>query len=417
MLCSAASYNNREPGGYLAHREIQDSFLIRGKMFSNEGDSRCHYTEPFYRDLMRLYTVRDTFNTFKREFAQQLCDNMQGWWYHMDPAFVEDGVADLLRRMKEVAHFEYAQDRTRKHEIACIYDLESLHYVSNDTDAMLTEFYRVSDLGRIGAPADYYFHNDMQLDAMPDYKLYIMINVYCLTDAEREAIFAKARKNHAVILWLYAPGFINTDSEHIMSVENIQAATGMQVELLDKTIAPRFRAEIGHPALAFADPDQFYGFIDRDIHSGIWPGSIYAPPKVKAQPPAFANPGFVIRETEDISVLGRYCLDNTVAMAMKEMDGFTSVYCAAQVVRSEILASLAKYAGAHLYVHTDDFISANETLVSIHARTTGKRTIYFKEPCSPFEVYEKKYYGHDVTEIEVDMRLGDTLTFSVRGEC
>ena len=419
MLCSAASYNNREPGGYLAHREIQDSFLLRNTMFANEGDSRSHWTEPFYRDLMRFYDVEDTINTYKREFAQQLCDNIQGWWYDLDnPGFVEDGMQALLKRMKEVAAFETAQDRTKNHEIALIYDQESIHYVSNDNNAMLLEFYRVTDLGRIGAPVDYYFHNDMTHPEMPDYKLYIMINVYCLSDAERDAIKEKARRNHAMVLWLYAPGFINLNAASIMDNANIEAVTGMKVRRLDQTVSPRFRIErSGHPALALADPWRFYGYLDRSVHSTIWPGSIYAPPKVKAQPPAFANPGFVIEEQEGIEVLGRYCLDKTIAMAMKDDGGYTSVYCATQVLRSDLLQSLAAYAGVHLYTRTDDFICANDTLVSIHAKDTGKRTLYFKQPCSPFEVYEKKFYGHNVTELELDMHLGQTLTFSVRGVC
>jgi hypothetical protein len=125
----------------------------------------------------------------------------------------------------------------------------------------------------------------------------------------------------------------------------------------------------------------------------------------------------VIEEQEGIEVLGRYCLDKSIAMAMKDDGGYTSVYCAAQVVRSDLLQSLAAYAGVHLYTNTDDFICANDTLVSIHAKDTGKRKLYFKQPCSPFEVYEKKFYGHDVTELELDMHLGQTLTFSIRGIC
>ena len=418
MLCSAASYNNRDPGGYLAHREIQDSFLLHGAMFSNEGDSRCHYTAPFYRDLMRMYGVRETVNTMKREFAQQLCENMQGWWYNFDPAFVKDGIFSLLKRMKEVALFHDAQDRRRHHEIAFLYDLESIHYVSNDTDAMLMEFYRVSELGRIGAPGDFYFHNDVSNPAMPDYKLYVMVNVYCLTESEREAIAAKARRNHACVLWLYAPGFIDTGAGEIMSNENIRKTTGMKVCREDRTVSPRFRVTVsGKSPLRWADPDRCYGCLDRDVHSCIWPGSVYAPPKIKPLPPAFANPGFSIEEQEGTAVLGRNCLTGKPAMAMKEMDGYTSVYCTAATVRSEILASLAEYAGAHLYTHTDDFISADDTLVSIHAHWSGRRSIYFKQACSPFEVYEKRYYGRNVTEIEVEMRIGETLTFSVRGEC
>jgi len=60
---------------------------------------------------------------------------------------------------------------------------------------------------------------------------------------------------------------------------------------------------------------------------------------------------------------------------------------------------------------------ANESFVCVHASSDGKKTIRFKKPCSPFEVYEKKYYGQNVTEIEVDMKLGETRMWSVAGEC
>lgn len=53
----------------------------------------------------------------------------------------------------------------------------------------------------------------------------------------------------------------------------------------------------------------------------------------------------------------------------------------------------------------------------IHASYKGTHTLYFKNPCSPFEVYEKKYYGHNITKLELEMRLGDTLMFSLCGEC
>ena len=83
----------------------------------------------------------------------------------------------------------------------------------------------------------------------------------------------------------------------------------------------------------------------------------------------------------------------------------------------ELLASLAEYAGCHLYNTQDDVVYANANFVAIHASFKGRHTIRFKAPCSPFEVYEKRYYGHNVTEIEVDMRLGDTLMFSLQGAC
>ena len=105
------------------------------------------------------------------------------------------------------------------------------------------------------------------------------------------------------------------------------------------------------------------------------------------------------------------------AYGLKEMDGWTSVYCAPQILRSELLASLAEYAGCHLYNKDDDVLYSNQNFVTIHAAYKGKHTLYFKETVSPYEVYEEQYYGHNVTSIELEMRMGDTKMFSLKGEC
>lgn len=332
FLAAPGVYNNREPGGCVAQREMQDSFRLRGQMFVAEEDSRTHLEDSFYRDAMGLYDVRDSIVTLKRDFARVLCEDIYAWWFdqHAEGGrYQHEEIYKLFRRQEEIARFAYGLDRNKENEIALIYDQESCHTVSMYTNTLMLDYYRTSDLARIGAPVDYYFHNDCVRDDMPDYKLYVMINVFRLTDEEREAIIRKARKNHAVVLWLYAPGFINPEAE----------------------------------------------------------------------------------------ILGTYCELGLPAYGLKEMDGWTSVYCAPQILRSELLASLAEYAGCHLYNKDDDVLYANKNFVMVHASYKGKHTIYFKKECSPFEVYEKRYYGHNVTKLEVEIRMGDALMFSLNGEC
>ncbi len=210
------------------------------------------------------------------------------------------------------------------------------------------------------------------------------------------------------MLWLYAPGFINPNAERVMSVENIEKTVGMKLKLIDKTFFPHFRVDPeSHPALSLASASRRYGVIDRDVHSNIWIGPTVLPP-------VYANPGFSI-EDPDATVLGRYCHSGEAAMAMTEKDGFTSIYCAAHVLRSDMLASIAAYAGCHLFMRGDDVLYANENFVAVHAKDDGVRTVYFKKPCSPFEVYERKFYGHNVDHIDVDMKLGDTKMWCVSG--
>ena len=57
-------------------------------------------------------------------------------------------------------------------------------------------------------------------------------------------------------------------------------------------------------------------------------------------------------------------------------------------------------------------VYANDHFVTIHASSNGVKKLRFKENCAPYEIYQKRYYGHGVKEIEFEMQLGETLTFS-----
>lgn len=277
--------------------------------------------------------------------------------------------------------------------------------VSAGVDKRVLDHYRTAELSRIGASVDYYFHNDLNNPAMPDYLLYVMINTYCLSAKEREAIHRKAVKNHATVVWLYAPGLIDLSQENPLDNRHIALTTGMNVERLDTTHSVKFDITLpDHPAMKYAVPDVKYGYIRRPVNSVIWVGNQLDTP--------FLNPCFVIRDETAVE-LGRFCIDGEVAMAYKEYKGFTSVYCTAQVLNAELLTGLAEWAGCHIYGYDDDCLYANDNFVTLHAKYTGKHIIHFKEPCCPFEIYQGRFYGKDVTRLELDMRLGDTLTFCV----
>ena len=415
FLSGPGTYNNREPGGVVAQREMQDSLRIRNMLYICEDDVRTHLSTPaIQREQMHLYTPEDSVNTLKRDFARDICEELQGWWIEIGGSENNKGILNhpdilsLLKRQQEIGELAYSLDRTKKNEIAMIYDTHSVHMVSDYTDKMVLDYFRTSDIHRIGAPVDYYFHDDMANPDMLDYKLYVMLNSYCLTEEEREAVYAKARKNHATVLWMYAPGFIDPESEKALDVKNIEKTTGFKTKILDRTIFPRFKVDPdSHPATSLGYSDKIYGYIDRNVHSNIWTtySELYTD---------FANPGFVIEEASDIEVLGRYCASGEIAYALKECDGFVSAYCCTQVLRSDLIASLAKYSGCHIFTTSEDVLYANENFVAIHASFSGKRTIDFKKACSPYELYEEKTYGENVLSFELDIKLGQTKMFLIK---
>ena len=56
---------------------------------------------------------------------------------------------------------------------------------------------------------------------------------------------------------------------------------------------------------------------------------------------------------------------------------------------------------------------ASRNFVTIHASTSGEKTLYLPKKCSPVEVYEEKTYGNDTDKISFSMLRGETKTFKI----
>ena len=210
------------------------------------------------------------------------------------------------------------------------------------------------------------------------------------------------------MLWVYAPGYVNPDADAVMDLHNIEKTVGMRLAQYEGTIFPNFKVDTAsHRAVARAKGDREYGFIDRNVHCNVWMNL------TELELP-FVNPAFSVVEEEGVQVLGRYCADGKAAYALKEQDGYTSAYCATQVIRSDLIASLASYAGCHIYTEDEDVFFANENFVCIHASYTGTHRITFKAPCTPYEVYEQRAYGENVTSLELSLKLGETKMFYLK---
>ena len=97
-------------------------------------------------------------------------------------------------------------------------------------------------------------------------------------------------------------------------------------------------------------------------------------------------------------------------------DGYTTVFSAAKWLSADVYRGIGGMAGCRVYEDEGDFVFANDRFLTIHAKTAGQKTIRFKRPCDPWEVYERKSYGEGVKEITVRMVRGGTMMFSLTGE-
>ena len=214
------------------------------------------------------------------------------------------------------------------------------------------------------------------------------------------------KRDGKVALWLYGQGFVNPDKSPALANDHVEELTGFKIGRMDRPCSPRFHIVGDHPILKLADPLSQYGDIDRRVESTVWLGH-----PIKSE---FNNPGFYIDDA-DATILGRYSVDELPALALKEDENWSSILCASKLLRSDMLRSIAAYAGVHIYGYDDDVLYANESFVTLHARTTGERTLHLPTVCSPWEVYERRYYGENTDTITVSAYKGQTLMFSLKG--
>lgn len=409
FLAAPGVYVNRQIGGFTGQREMADSFALRNCLFIVEEDTRTHLECPHFQAMFDYYDIEDTYNVLKRDFGRNLCENLTAWWYdhHVGGGrYKHEKIYDLFARQTEIITDALTlPDRRKGNEIAFIYDEESVHTISNQSTKELVEYFRNYEIARIGAGVDQYYHNDMSNPDMPDYKLYVFFNTLCLTDREVDEIHAKLRKNNAVALFVYASGVINPDNEKRFSEENITKLTGIQTACLHEKHHTKYRVKDSVCGMFNRlHKREIYGVNNRPYASNIL---VMVKDIVTFAAPLFYS---VDKQAENLA----YFLTNGLpAVTYKDNDGFRSVFVGSKILNSDIVREVARFAGCHIWSESDDVVYVSDHYLCIHASSDGEKIIALKRTCSPYEVYEKRFYGEKVDTLRMQMYKGQTLTFKL----
>ena len=412
FLAAPGVYENRQAGGQEGQREVQDSFALHGKIYIVEQDTRTLKEHRYFMKCAEIYDMTDTLNIMKREFGRNIAEDVQAWWFDQllgRPRYKYPEVYKLIECQQKVAKEAYSLDRTKKNEIAFIFDEESICAASRQTFRDAVEDMRNYEIHRIGACVDQYYHGDLDLDSMPSYKMYVFFNTYVLTKAEREAIKKKLRKDGAVAVFLHGSGLIDPDSEPHNSVAYMEDLTGFSFALENDHFDPAFRWNgESHPISERLDKREVFGRFSRLRHEMLAGRRIDGYSKF----PSYLYPMPVVQD-EEATHLSYLLTSGFPAVSVKKMEGYTSVYYNSKSIPSAILREIARFAGCHIYIETDEVIYAGRNYLTVHADHTGERKLSFPRPVSLYEVYEEKYYGRGVTEISLPMYLGETKTFRI----
>lgn len=409
FLASPGVYENRQPGGFTGQRQYFDSFRLKNRMFIVEEDARSHLDNRFYQNYFELYDIEDTKNLLKREFGRNICMDLHAWWFDQLPGgkrYKDPAVYELFTQQQAIAKEAYSLDRKKNSEVAFIYDEDSYHVASHETTHQLVELFNNYEIDKIGLPCDRYYKSDFFDGNMPDYKLYVFLNDLCFSDSERAAVQAKLKKNHATALYMYASGMVDFESENKVSADHVSKTVGIKMAQLDEVYRGKFKINgTAHELTKNLDKGEIYG----DFTRKMWANASQFMNRIKTTT-ADLYP-VVYPNDPDATVLAYFLDSKLPALAIKEQDGYTSIYYGSKHISCDEVKEIARYAGCHVYSETDDIVYANKNYITIHAAASGSKTIRLPEKASVTEVYDGTVYGTNVDTFQVEMLKGETKMF------
>ena len=360
-----------------------------------------------FRNLFDYYTIEDSIDILKRDFGKVLARGTYAWWFdqHLGGGrYKHCDMYTLFKKQQEIAAMMPSLPR-KKNEIAFIYDEESLSYISHQSTKECVEYFRNYEAERIGAGVDYYFHNDMSNPEMPDYKLYVFFNTFALNEKERESIKKKLSKNHAVAIWVYAPGVIDLDT-HTMSATYMSDLIGIKMEQVNRFQSGKYKFnENVKQFISITDTTAMYGDVVRPVNGNIL--------TIIEDRKNFNAPIFLPKD-DRATVIAEHVNVAFPAVVVKDVGDFVSVYHASKILSSEFVREFAKYAGVHIYCESDDVLYTDGNTLTIHASTNGVKAISLPKLATVEDLYTGELVGDSVKAFSVQMKKGDTKTYYIK---
>jgi hypothetical protein len=393
-------YDRRGQGEHACNRFLLASFKQHGKLWISESDIRTNFSEfsPHNPSLYgRAPGLEESLACLKREFAHQLCEGGNGWWFQMGRQWYHHPpILSLFSRMQQIGEAAMAADRTSDTDIAAVVDLDSM-LVSPPWPVMapLLDAFKVQETCRIGAPVDHYELDDILADNAKPYKLYLMINCFRLTDQERQRIDQRLRRRGAVLVWMFAPGLFDPDRTSERDVSHCEQLLGFRLEsTIAQATAPTMRlTDAGAAQWPTFDRQRQFGSFERprwqfDPKTGQ---AVQKPAAETKLPERFFGP-------EGAEVLARFVDNQRPAIVQRRTQRATDIWIGSVMAPADLLRAIARRAGCHLYCDADEIVYANKSFLAIHTATSGTRTFHLRRPADVIEVFSGQVVAKNVAE-------------------
>jgi hypothetical protein len=386
ILCSPISYFDRQLGGSGPFMVPVDSVGLHGKLWLNEDDTRTYLSDP-QSGYGRVETPEQTRWVHTRNFANILVRRCTCWWMDL-PGLGWLNAEDIwshLGRLKRLYDRDLGKPSRYAPEVAVIVDEKSLFHLASSNVVSRPLIYELrASFNRLGAPVGIYLLSDLVAGRVPEAKLYLMVNLFALTDEERVAVARTVRREGRVAVWFYGAGLIRDTAD----VRHMAEWLEFPLDLQEEAEPPRVHWERrDHPLL-----------------TGLQ-GTAFGTTSPIA-------PLFIPDETApDVTVLGRYERSGLPAVVVKGGGDYTTVYVGALTVPTTFLRRCAQRAGVWVYVDSDDVVQTDGRWLALTASSAGRKTIRLPRPATVRDALTGELIGANLREWNGEWAEGETRLY------
>ena len=398
-IAAPYDYLYRTIGGVGVSQSLPYAVALRGKLFWTEDDTRTSTSE---RQIWygRTRSDDDSVAVLRRNFAEVTTLNSSLWWMDQGARwFDSDAVRQTIRDLVTVAGHLPQMDRRPGGEIAVVLDENGPFYTELENNYGWSAVFkqRLFGLARLGAPYRLHTLRDLELDNLPEYKLWLFLECHALDPAARRRIETRCKRDGNVLVWLHAAGLVDGD----ISVDHMTDLTGIEFLMRDMPWEHIVAlSNWSHPITSGLPRDLVYG-TDR-----------------------MCGPSFLVWD-DQATELGLGLMNNganDTALAIREFGrgargtgseargagDWASVYSGAPNLPASLLRGLARYAGCHIYSDSGDQILADRNLVAIHTAAGGPLTLHLPEPGPVWDVFARQKLGDDLRELQLELPPAST---------
>jgi hypothetical protein len=385
FLCSPASKSFLQVGGQGTSyfMSLSGSVRLHGKLWFEENDIRTSLTNFPEGSWGRPADVAGDVLQQNKEMAHIFTAGAAQWWFDVGRNRYDDPA--LMRRLGELIKTAGAAlnlDRSPVDQTAMIVDERSLGYMRpGDSMGGWLLNRQLPALSRIGAPVGHYLSAD--LPKLADRRLFLFMTSFAPTRAERAAVDA-LKSGGRVLLFFYAPG-IYRDGK--LDESAMAEFTGMRLRMTRTAAELRAKWSPGHP-----------------LTEGL--AGELAGIREAVSPVCYADdPG--------AAVLAAFA-DGRPAIAVKPHGGWTAVFSAVPMLPAKFLRRLARMAGAHLYIETEDVVWAAREMLAVSVYEPGTRTIRLPRPAAVEDLYSGEQIAAAAGSFEARFEARATRLFAWR---